>query len=164
MNFIFFFFPFSCKGLLLSGGHDSLYKVVYISDILPRSVAAREESLHALDIIHYINGVSTHGMTLKEARRVLETYLPKVVLKVTRYVLEANASLYFLSFLRDCMSAWVKHFSGVTTRMVLGGVLLRTGTAKWACIFAIFVLPWSRRLLSTCCALCFLGRQGCVQL
>ncbi|NXL36911.1 PTN13 phosphatase, partial [Glaucidium brasilianum] len=71
-------------GLLLSGGHDSLYQVVYISDILPRSVAAREESLHALDIIHYINGVSTQGMTLKEAKRMLETYLPKVVLKVTR--------------------------------------------------------------------------------
>uniref|UniRef100_A0A8B9GAF8 Tyrosine-protein phosphatase non-receptor type 13 n=1 Tax=Amazona collaria TaxID=241587 RepID=A0A8B9GAF8_9PSIT len=84
------FFPFS---LLLSGGHDSLYQVVYISDILPRSVAAREESLRALDIIHYINGVSTQGMTLKEAKRMLETYLPKVVLKVTRYVLEANASL-----------------------------------------------------------------------
>uniref|UniRef100_A0A8C0FUR7 Tyrosine-protein phosphatase non-receptor type 13 n=1 Tax=Bubo bubo TaxID=30461 RepID=A0A8C0FUR7_BUBBB len=82
-------------GLLLSGGHDSLYQVVYISDILPRSVAAREESLHALDIIHYINGVSTQGMTLKEAKRMLETYLPKVVLKVTRYVLEANASLFF---------------------------------------------------------------------
>uniref|UniRef100_A0A8B9J0R5 Tyrosine-protein phosphatase non-receptor type 13 n=1 Tax=Amazona collaria TaxID=241587 RepID=A0A8B9J0R5_9PSIT len=75
------FFPFS---LLLSGGHDSLYQVVYISDILPRSVAAREESLRALDIIHYINGVSTQGMTLKEAKRMLETYLPKVVLKVTR--------------------------------------------------------------------------------
>uniref|UniRef100_A0A8C0BMT1 Tyrosine-protein phosphatase non-receptor type 13 n=1 Tax=Buteo japonicus TaxID=224669 RepID=A0A8C0BMT1_9AVES len=72
-------------GLLLSGGHDSLYQVVYISDILPKSVAAREESLHALDIIHYINGVSTQGMTLKEAKRMLETYLPKVVLKVTRY-------------------------------------------------------------------------------
>ncbi|XP_042652630.1 tyrosine-protein phosphatase non-receptor type 13 isoform X6 [Tyto alba] len=71
-------------GLLLSGGHDSLYQVVYISDILPRSVAAREESLHVLDIIHYINGVSTQGMTLKEAKRMLETYLPKVVLKVTR--------------------------------------------------------------------------------
>ncbi|XP_074761049.1 tyrosine-protein phosphatase non-receptor type 13 isoform X6 [Athene noctua] len=71
-------------GLLLSGGHDSLYQVVYISDILPRSVAAREESLHALDIIHYINGVSTQGMTLKEAKRMLETNLPKVVLKVTR--------------------------------------------------------------------------------
>ncbi|XP_010181602.1 PREDICTED: tyrosine-protein phosphatase non-receptor type 13, partial [Mesitornis unicolor] len=71
-------------GLLLSGGHDSLYQVVYISDIIPRSVAAREESLHALDIIHYINGVSTQGMTLKEARRMLETSLPKVVLKATR--------------------------------------------------------------------------------
>ncbi|NXD87430.1 PTN13 phosphatase, partial [Halcyon senegalensis] len=71
-------------GLLLAGGHDSLYQAVYISDILPKSVAAREESLRALDIIHYINGVSTQGMTLKEARRMLETYLPKVVLKVTR--------------------------------------------------------------------------------
>uniref|UniRef100_A0A8U7MJ13 Tyrosine-protein phosphatase non-receptor type 13 n=1 Tax=Corvus moneduloides TaxID=1196302 RepID=A0A8U7MJ13_CORMO len=73
-------------GLSLSGGHDSLYQVVYISDILPKSVAAREESLHVLDIIHYINGVSTQGMTLKEAKRMLETYLPTVVLKATRYL------------------------------------------------------------------------------
>ncbi|NWX88746.1 PTN13 phosphatase, partial [Nothoprocta pentlandii] len=71
-------------GLSLSGGHDSLYQVVYISDILPKSAAARDESLHALDIIHYINGVSTQGMTLKEAKRMLETSFPKVVLKVTR--------------------------------------------------------------------------------
>lgn len=77
---------------------------MYISDILPKSVAAREESLHVLDIIHYINGVSTQGMTLKEAKRMLETCLPTVVLKATRYVLEANASLYFLVFLCDCMS------------------------------------------------------------
>uniref|UniRef100_A0A8C3UJ48 Tyrosine-protein phosphatase non-receptor type 13 n=1 Tax=Catharus ustulatus TaxID=91951 RepID=A0A8C3UJ48_CATUS len=82
-------------GLSLSGGHDSLYQVVYISDILPKSVAAREESLHVLDIIHYINGVSTQGMTLKEAKRMLETYLPTVVLKATRCVLEANASFPF---------------------------------------------------------------------
>ncbi|KAM7053347.1 tyrosine-protein phosphatase non-receptor type 13 isoform 4-T4 [Acridotheres tristis] len=71
-------------GLSLSGGHDSLYQVVYISDILPKSVAAREDSLHVLDIIHYINGVSTQGMTLKEAKRMLETCLPTVVLKATR--------------------------------------------------------------------------------
>nr|XP_009674825.1 PREDICTED: tyrosine-protein phosphatase non-receptor type 13 isoform X2 [Struthio camelus australis] len=71
-------------GLSLSGGHDSLYQVVYISDVLPKSAAARDESLHALDIIHYINGVSTQGMTLKEAKRMLETSLPKVVLKATR--------------------------------------------------------------------------------
>uniref|UniRef100_A0A8U7MIP6 Tyrosine-protein phosphatase non-receptor type 13 n=1 Tax=Corvus moneduloides TaxID=1196302 RepID=A0A8U7MIP6_CORMO len=80
-------------GLSLSGGHDSLYQVVYISDILPKSVAAREESLHVLDIIHYINGVSTQGMTLKEAKRMLETYLPTVVLKATRYVLAANLEI-----------------------------------------------------------------------
>uniref|UniRef100_A0A8C5JH57 Tyrosine-protein phosphatase non-receptor type 13 n=1 Tax=Junco hyemalis TaxID=40217 RepID=A0A8C5JH57_JUNHY len=80
-------------GLSLSGGHDSLYQAVYISDILPKSVAAREESLHVLDIIHYINGVSTQGMTLKEAKRMLETCLPTVVLKATRCVLEADASL-----------------------------------------------------------------------
>ncbi|NXJ04685.1 PTN13 phosphatase, partial [Odontophorus gujanensis] len=71
-------------GLLLAGGHDSIYQVVYISDILPKSAAAREESLRVLDIIHYINGVSTQGMTLKEAKRTLETSLPWVVLKVTR--------------------------------------------------------------------------------
>ncbi|NWS71921.1 PTN13 phosphatase, partial [Crotophaga sulcirostris] len=71
-------------GLTLSGGHDSLYQVVYISNIVPGSAAAREGSLHALDIIHYINGVSTQGMTLKEAKRMLGTYLPTVVLKATR--------------------------------------------------------------------------------
>ncbi|NXG36556.1 PTN13 phosphatase, partial [Dromaius novaehollandiae] len=71
-------------GLSLSGGHDSLYQVVYISDVLPKSAAARDESLHALDIVHYINGVSTQGMTLKEAKRMLETSLPEVVLKATR--------------------------------------------------------------------------------
>uniref|UniRef100_A0A8D2NDG3 Tyrosine-protein phosphatase non-receptor type 13 n=1 Tax=Zonotrichia albicollis TaxID=44394 RepID=A0A8D2NDG3_ZONAL len=91
-------------GLSLSGGHDSLYQAVYISDILPKSVAAREESLHVLDIIHYINGVSTQGMTLKEAKRMLETCLPTVVLKATRCVLEADASLYFLFFLHGCVS------------------------------------------------------------
>uniref|UniRef100_A0A8C0VPW5 Tyrosine-protein phosphatase non-receptor type 13 n=1 Tax=Cyanistes caeruleus TaxID=156563 RepID=A0A8C0VPW5_CYACU len=90
-------------GLLLSGGQDSLYQVVYISDIVPKSVAAREESLRVLDIIHYINGVSTQGMTLKEAKRMLETYLPTVVLKATRCVLEANASRCFLVSLHDCM-------------------------------------------------------------
>ncbi|XP_067413224.1 tyrosine-protein phosphatase non-receptor type 13 isoform X2 [Emydura macquarii macquarii] len=71
-------------GLSISGGHDSLYQVVYISDIKPRSVAAKEDSLHILDIICYINGVSTQGMTLKEAKRALEMSLPKVVLKATR--------------------------------------------------------------------------------
>ncbi|NXI65994.1 PTN13 phosphatase, partial [Anseranas semipalmata] len=95
-------------GLVLSGGHDSLYQFVYISDILPRSVAAREESLHALDIIHYINGVSTQGMSLKEAKRILETSLPKVVLKATRDghpVLPKSKS-------PDSLNSWSKKANG----------------------------------------------------
>nr|XP_030702914.1 tyrosine-protein phosphatase non-receptor type 13 isoform X9 [Globicephala melas] len=79
---------FTCNkeelGFSLSGGHDSLHQVVYVSDINPRSVAATEGNLQLLDIIHYVNGVSTQGMTLEEARRALDMSLPSVVLKATR--------------------------------------------------------------------------------
>ncbi|XP_012913524.1 tyrosine-protein phosphatase non-receptor type 13 isoform X8 [Mustela putorius furo] len=71
-------------GFSLSGGHDSLHQVIYISDINPRSVAAIEGNLQLLDIIHYVNGVSTQGMTLEEANRALDISLPSVVLKATR--------------------------------------------------------------------------------
>ncbi|XP_019586835.2 tyrosine-protein phosphatase non-receptor type 13 isoform X8 [Rhinolophus sinicus] len=71
-------------GFTLSGGHDSLHQVVYVSDINPRSVAATEGNLQLLDIIHYVNGVSTQGMTLEEAKRALDVSLPSVVLKATR--------------------------------------------------------------------------------
>ncbi|XP_056659169.1 tyrosine-protein phosphatase non-receptor type 13 isoform X8 [Monodelphis domestica] len=71
-------------GLSLSGGHDSIYQVIYISDIHPKSTAAIESDLQPLDIIHYVNGMSTHGMTLKEAQRILEMSFPTVVLKATR--------------------------------------------------------------------------------
>uniref|UniRef100_A0A8B9BQ59 Tyrosine-protein phosphatase non-receptor type 13 n=1 Tax=Anser brachyrhynchus TaxID=132585 RepID=A0A8B9BQ59_9AVES len=96
-------------GLVLSGGHDSLYQVVYISDILPRSVAAREESLHELDIIHYINGVSTQGMSLKEAKRSLETSLPKVVLKATR----DGHPVLPKSKIPDSSNSWSKKSNGI---------------------------------------------------
>ncbi|XP_070614154.1 tyrosine-protein phosphatase non-receptor type 13 isoform X2 [Erythrolamprus reginae] len=71
-------------GVSLAGGHDSLYQVLYVSDIRPRSAAASEGTLHILDIIHYINGISSQGMTLSEAKRALEMALPKVNLKATR--------------------------------------------------------------------------------
>ncbi|XP_066137264.1 tyrosine-protein phosphatase non-receptor type 13 isoform X3 [Saccopteryx bilineata] len=71
-------------GFSLSGGHHSLHQVMYISDINPRSVAAIEGNLQLLDIIHYVNGVSTQGMTLEEAKRALDMSLPSVVLKATR--------------------------------------------------------------------------------
>ncbi|XP_063105453.1 tyrosine-protein phosphatase non-receptor type 13 isoform X3 [Cavia porcellus] len=71
-------------GFSLSGGHDSLHQVVYISDIDPRSSAAVEGNLQLLDVIHYVNGISTQGLTLEEANRALGTSLPSVVLKATR--------------------------------------------------------------------------------
>lgn len=78
----YFLFP---EGFSLSGGQDSLHQVVYISDINPKSVAAIEGNLQLLDIIHYVNGISTQGMTLEEAERALDMSLPSVVLKATRY-------------------------------------------------------------------------------
>ncbi|XP_015687845.1 tyrosine-protein phosphatase non-receptor type 13, partial [Protobothrops mucrosquamatus] len=72
------------RGISLAGGHDSLYQVLYISDISPKSAAAMEGTLHILDVIHYINGISSQGMTLKEAKRALEIALPNVILKATR--------------------------------------------------------------------------------
>ncbi|XP_054447744.1 tyrosine-protein phosphatase non-receptor type 13 [Pteronotus mesoamericanus] len=71
-------------GFSLSGAHNSLHQVIYISDINPRSVAAIEGNLQLLDVIHYVNGVSTQSMTLEEAKRVLDMSLPSVVLKATR--------------------------------------------------------------------------------
>uniref|UniRef100_A0A670Z268 Tyrosine-protein phosphatase non-receptor type 13 n=1 Tax=Pseudonaja textilis TaxID=8673 RepID=A0A670Z268_PSETE len=71
-------------GISLAGGHDSLYQVLYISDISPKSAAALEGTLRILDIIHYINGISSQGLSLKEAKRALEIALPNVVLKATR--------------------------------------------------------------------------------
>ncbi|XP_038625082.1 tyrosine-protein phosphatase non-receptor type 13 isoform X1 [Tachyglossus aculeatus] len=71
-------------GLSLSGGHNSLCQVLYIRDIKPGSAAASEGTLRPLDVIHYINGTSTQGMTLKEATKVLAMSLPSVVLKATR--------------------------------------------------------------------------------
>lgn len=71
-------------GFSLSGGHDSLHQVVYVSDINPKSVAATEGHLQLLDIIHYVNGVSTQGMTLEEVKRALDMSVSSVVLKATR--------------------------------------------------------------------------------
>uniref|UniRef100_A0A8C6FQA6 Tyrosine-protein phosphatase non-receptor type 13 n=1 Tax=Moschus moschiferus TaxID=68415 RepID=A0A8C6FQA6_MOSMO len=83
---------FTCNkeelGFSLSGGPDSLHQVVYISDINPRSIAATEGNLQLLDIIHYVNGVSTQGMTLEEAKRTLDMSLPSVVLKATPHIVE----------------------------------------------------------------------------
>ncbi|XP_069782631.1 tyrosine-protein phosphatase non-receptor type 13 isoform X3 [Narcine bancroftii] len=71
-------------GVTLAGGSDTPYKTVYISGITPGSAADAEGSLQPLDLIHHINGVSTHGMTAHEARQTLQNAGPAITLKATR--------------------------------------------------------------------------------
>ncbi|XP_067846546.1 tyrosine-protein phosphatase non-receptor type 13 isoform X2 [Heptranchias perlo] len=71
-------------GLTVAGGSDTAYQTIYINDITPGSAADTEGSLQPLDLIHHINGVSTHGMTMNEARRALQNAGPAITLKATR--------------------------------------------------------------------------------
>ncbi|XP_062290149.1 tyrosine-protein phosphatase non-receptor type 13 [Scomber scombrus] len=71
-------------GLLLDGGSDSMYGVLFVKDILPESLASEEGSLKPLDLIHYINGAPTQELTLSENTRLLELSLEDLTLKATR--------------------------------------------------------------------------------
>ncbi|KAG8454361.1 hypothetical protein GDO86_000837 [Hymenochirus boettgeri] len=67
-------------GLQLSGSPQC----IYINKVKAGSIADRDGSLKPQDLIHYINGESTLGMTLKEAEQALESSLHTVTLKATR--------------------------------------------------------------------------------
>uniref|UniRef100_A0AAX7U633 Tyrosine-protein phosphatase non-receptor type 20 n=1 Tax=Astatotilapia calliptera TaxID=8154 RepID=A0AAX7U633_ASTCA len=71
-------------GLVLDGGSDSLYGILYVKDILPGSLASKEGSLMPLDLIHYINGAPTQDLTLSESTRLLEHSPSELTLKATR--------------------------------------------------------------------------------
>nr|XP_015798424.2 tyrosine-protein phosphatase non-receptor type 13 isoform X2 [Nothobranchius furzeri] len=71
-------------GLVLGGGADSDFGVLFIKDIIPGSLASKEGSLRPLDLIHYINGTSTQELTLRESTRLLELYLYNLTLKASR--------------------------------------------------------------------------------
>ncbi|XP_018108660.1 tyrosine-protein phosphatase non-receptor type 13 isoform X2 [Xenopus laevis] len=71
-------------GLQLSSGPDSVSQNIYIQNIKAGSVADCDGSLKPQDILHYINGESTVGMTIEEAEQALESSLPTVALKATR--------------------------------------------------------------------------------
>lgn len=73
-------------GLVLDGGSDSMYGVLFVKDILAGSPAADECSLRPLDLIHYINGAPTQDLTLSESTRLLELSLNNLTLKATRSV------------------------------------------------------------------------------
>ncbi|XP_035040325.2 tyrosine-protein phosphatase non-receptor type 13 isoform X2 [Hippoglossus stenolepis] len=71
-------------GLVLDGGSDSVYGVLFVKDILPDSPAFNEGSLKPLDLIHYISGAPTQDLTLSENERLLELSLDDLTLKATR--------------------------------------------------------------------------------
>ncbi|XP_061657139.1 tyrosine-protein phosphatase non-receptor type 13 isoform X3 [Syngnathoides biaculeatus] len=71
-------------GLVLDGGRDSMYGLVFVKDVLAGSVAFEEGSLRPLDFIHYINGAPTQDLTLSENARLLELSRGDLTLKATR--------------------------------------------------------------------------------
>ncbi|XP_015195598.2 tyrosine-protein phosphatase non-receptor type 13 isoform X2 [Lepisosteus oculatus] len=79
---------FQCQeeklGLVLGGGSESPYKVLYVADIIPGSVVSVQTCLRQLDLIHYINGTLTQNLSLMEAKSLLELSKPNIILKATR--------------------------------------------------------------------------------
>ncbi|KAJ7986804.1 hypothetical protein DPEC_G00332180 [Dallia pectoralis] len=71
-------------GLLLDGGRDSVYGVLFIKEVLPESEALLEGSLRPLDLVHYINGAPTLDLTLNESYKLLEVPLQNLTIKATR--------------------------------------------------------------------------------
>ncbi|XP_019738405.1 tyrosine-protein phosphatase non-receptor type 13 isoform X3 [Hippocampus comes] len=71
-------------GLVLDGGRDSAYGLVFVKDILTGSAAFDEGTLRPLDLIHYINGAPTQELTLSENTRLLELSCGDLTLKATR--------------------------------------------------------------------------------
>ncbi|XP_069026225.1 tyrosine-protein phosphatase non-receptor type 13 isoform X2 [Embiotoca jacksoni] len=88
-------------GLVLDGGSDSAYGVLYVKDILPGSLASEDESLRTLDLIHYINGAPTQDLTLSESTRLLELSLDDLTLKATRDGKPVSPKQKSVSFLNN---------------------------------------------------------------
>uniref|UniRef100_A0A8C7Q3U1 Tyrosine-protein phosphatase non-receptor type 20 n=1 Tax=Oncorhynchus mykiss TaxID=8022 RepID=A0A8C7Q3U1_ONCMY len=79
--------PDQTLGLVLDGGSDSVYGVLFIKEVLPGSVALLEGSLRPLDLVHYINGAPTLDLTLNESCRLLEISLRELTIKATSLLL-----------------------------------------------------------------------------
>uniref|UniRef100_A0A3P8NMH9 Tyrosine-protein phosphatase non-receptor type 20 n=1 Tax=Astatotilapia calliptera TaxID=8154 RepID=A0A3P8NMH9_ASTCA len=94
-------------GLVLDGGSDSLYGILYVKDILPGSLASKEGSLMPLDLIHYINGAPTQDLTLSESTRLLEHSPSELTLKATRDGKPVCPMQKRLSFLNNNVSTTV---------------------------------------------------------
>uniref|UniRef100_A0A3B3BIS9 Tyrosine-protein phosphatase non-receptor type 13 n=1 Tax=Oryzias melastigma TaxID=30732 RepID=A0A3B3BIS9_ORYME len=88
-------------GLVLDGGSDSMYGVLFVKDIHPGSLASKEGSLRPLDLIHYINGAPTQDLTLSESQRLLELSPKDLTLKATRAGIPVHPQEKSVSFLDD---------------------------------------------------------------
>uniref|UniRef100_A0A673Y2A9 Tyrosine-protein phosphatase non-receptor type 20 n=1 Tax=Salmo trutta TaxID=8032 RepID=A0A673Y2A9_SALTR len=78
--------PDQTLGLVLDGGSDSVYGVLFIKEVLPGSAALLEGSLRPLDLVHFINGAPTLDLTLNESCRLLEISLRELTIKATSYL------------------------------------------------------------------------------
>ncbi|TSK72179.1 Tyrosine-protein phosphatase non-receptor type 13 [Bagarius yarrelli] len=76
--------PTDSLGLVLDGGKDSEFGVLYVKDIVLGSMAAADGTLRKLDLVHYINGAPTNELTLNESRRLLQLKPQELTLKATR--------------------------------------------------------------------------------
>ncbi|XP_030598191.1 tyrosine-protein phosphatase non-receptor type 13 isoform X2 [Archocentrus centrarchus] len=98
-------------GLVLDGGGDSLYGILFVKDILLGTLAFKEGSLRPLDLIHYINGAPTQDLTLSESTRLLEHSPSELTLKATRDGKPVSPMQKSLSFLNNNVGA--KHSSSM---------------------------------------------------
>ncbi|KAK5852166.1 hypothetical protein PBY51_023658 [Eleginops maclovinus] len=88
-------------GLVLDGGSDSVYDVLFVREVLPGSMAYEEGTLRPLDLIHYINGAPTQELTLNESTRLLELSLNDLTLKATRDGKPVSPDQKSVSFLNN---------------------------------------------------------------
>ncbi|XP_054468275.1 tyrosine-protein phosphatase non-receptor type 13 isoform X2 [Anoplopoma fimbria] len=91
-------------GLVLDGGCDSIYDVLFVKDIVPGSMAFEEGSLRQLDLIHYINGAPTQDLTLSESTRLMDLSLDDLTLKATRDGKPVSPGQKSVSFLNNNVS------------------------------------------------------------
>nr|XP_029484482.1 tyrosine-protein phosphatase non-receptor type 13 isoform X3 [Oncorhynchus nerka] len=96
--------PDQTLGLVLDGGSDSVYGVLFIKEVLPGSVALLEGSLRPLDLVHYINGAPTLDLTLNESCRLLEISLRELTIKATRDGKPVSPGQKSISFLNNNVS------------------------------------------------------------
>lgn len=99
-------------GLVLDGGSDSMYDVLFVKDVVPGSMAFAEGSLRPLDLIHYINGAPTQDLTLSESTRLLELSLDDLTLKATRDGKPVSPGQKNVSFLNNNVSPKVSSMNG----------------------------------------------------